>query len=117
MRLLIAFEESHRSYGQTMAGAIRKLRPGAEVALVRAEGLAAEVARFDPHMLLCNRPNEVDPGGGAAGARLSDDPEEPSEFCVGGRRKRLENPDFGELLGALDEAEERVRNGRELRGC
>ena len=117
MRLLIAFEESHRSYGETLEGAIRGLRPGAEVALVRAEDLAAEVARFDPHMVVCNRPNDVDPGGRAAWARLSDDPEEPSEFCVGGRRKRLENPGFGELLGAFDEAEELVRNGRGMRGC
>jgi hypothetical protein len=30
MRVLIAYEDSHRSYGQTMAGAIRGLRPTVE---------------------------------------------------------------------------------------
>ncbi len=88
MRVLIAFEGSHRSYGETAAGAIRWLRPGAEVSLVRAEDLGAEVGSFDPHLVVCNRPNAVDPGVRAAWARLSDDPDEPSEFCVGGQRRR-----------------------------
>ncbi len=117
MRVLLAFEGSHRSYGETMEGAIRELRPGAEVALVRAEDLAGEVARFDPHVVVCNRPNDVDPGGRAAWARLSGEPEEPSEFCVGGRRRRLENPGLGELLEIVDEAEEMVRGAQELGGC
>jgi hypothetical protein len=68
-------------------------------------------------MVVCNRPNEVDPGGRAAWARLSDDPDEPSEFCVGGRRRRLENPDFRELLGMFDEAEALVGASGEPRSC
>ncbi len=39
MRILIAFEESYRSYGETAAGAIRWLRAHTEVSLVRAEEL------------------------------------------------------------------------------
>jgi hypothetical protein len=44
-------------------------------------------------------------------------PDEPSEFCVGGRRRGLENPGFEELLAVVDEAEELVLSGRELGGC
>ena len=107
MRVLIAFEESHRSYGQTAAG----------VSLARAEDLGEALGSFDPHMVVCNRPNGIDLGGRAAWARLSGDPDEPSEFCVGGRRRRLTNPDFRELLKAFDEAEELVREGSEPEGC
>ena len=117
MRVLIAFEDSYRSYGQTAAGAIRWLRPGTEVSLVRAGDLGEALGSLDPHMVVCNRPNEAQPGGRAAWARLSDDPEEPSEFCVGGHSRWLTNPDFRELLRTFDEAEELVRDGRDPGGC
>jgi hypothetical protein len=90
---------------------------GIEVSLVQAEELGDKIVRLDPHLVVCNRPNEVDPGGRAAWARLSDEPEGPSEFCVGGRRRELKTPGFGELLAIVDEAEERVRGGRDLGGC
>ncbi len=49
---------------------------------------------------------------------LSEEPEEPSEVCVGGTRKRVENPGMEELLAVLDETEELVRaGGGELGGC
>ena len=115
MRVLIAFEESYRSYGQTAAEAIRWMRPGTEVSLVRAGDLGEALGSFDPHMVVCNHPNEA--GGRAAWARLSDDPDAPSEFCVGGRRRRLTNPDFRELLRTFDEAEEMARDGRTPGGC
>ncbi len=117
MWVLIAFEVGYRSYGQTAAGAIRWLRPGTEVSLVRAGDLGEALGRFDPHMVVCNRPNGVDLGGRTAWACLADDPDEPSEFCVGGRRRELTNPDFKELLRAFDEAEVLVRDGRGLGGC
>ena len=116
-RVLIAYEESHRSYGETMMAAIRGLRPGVEVAVVQVRELEAELGRFDPHLVVCNRPNTVDPGGRAAWARLSDEPDEPSEFCLGGRRRGLENPGFEELLAFVDETEELVRSGRDPMGC
>ena len=113
----IAYEGSHRPYAETAAGAIRWLRPGVEVSLARAEDLKAEVWRFDPHLVVSDRPNDVDPGGRAAWARLSDEPDAPSEFCVGGEKRRLENPGFEELLALVDEAEELVRGGQGLGGC
>ena len=115
--MLIGYEDSHRSYGETAAHAIRWLRPEMEVSIVRAAELGVEVARLDPHLVVCNRPNAVDPGGRAAWARLSTEPDEPSEFCLGGRRRSLTNPGFEELLAIVDEAEELVRGGQELGGC
>lgn len=117
MRVLVCYEESHRSYGETTALALRWLRPGAEVSVARAENLAEEVARLHPHLVVCNRANEVDAGSRAAWARVSTEPDEPSEFCVGGRRRSLKNPGFKEVLGFFDEAEELVLGGQKVCGC
>jgi hypothetical protein len=59
----------------------------------------------------------VDPGGRAAWYRLSPEPVEPSETCLGGRRWRRLNPPLEELLSFIDEVEALVRSGRELGGC
>ena len=47
-------------------------------------------------------------------------PAEPSrggEVCVGGDREGTVNPGLGRVLGALDEAEERLRTGALAKGC
>lgn len=57
MRVLIGYEDSHRSYGEALWETLWVLRPGAEVTVVQARGLAPEVARLDPHMVVvCNPP-------------------------------------------------------------
>jgi hypothetical protein len=117
MRILIAYEDSHRSYGQTLAGAIRGLRPVVETAVVQVRELEAEVGRFDPHLVVCNRPNTFDLGGRLAWLRLSDEPEEPSEFCLAGRRWGAENPGLDEVLAFIEETEKLLRPGRTLGGC
>jgi hypothetical protein len=117
MRILIAYEDSHRSYGQTLAGAIRGLRPVVETAVVQVRELEAEVGRFDPHLVVCNRPNTFDLGGRSAWLRLSDEPEEPSEFCLAGRHWGAENPGLDEVLAFIEETEKLLRPGRTLGGC
>ena len=117
MRVLVVYEDSYRSYGETMAGTIRGLKPGAEVSLVQARELASEVVGFDPHLVVCNRPNAVDPGGRVAWVQLSDDPEEASEFCLAGRRWGAQNPGLEEVLAILDGTEELLREGGSPGGC
>jgi len=51
-----------RSYRQTMAIALRGLRPAAEVTAIEPERLEAEVERRRPHVVLC-KPHH--PGGAA----------------------------------------------------
>jgi len=72
---------------------------------------------FDPDLVVSSRPNTVDPGGTAAWYRLSPEPEEPSEVCLGGRRSRRFNSPLEELLSFIDEVEALVRDGREVQGC
>jgi hypothetical protein len=117
LRVLIAYEDSHRSYGETVAGAIRKRRPRAEVSVVQVRKLGSGVDRFDPHLVICNRPNTVDPGGRGAWVQLSNDPDEPSEFCLNGRRRGAENPGLEEVLEIIDKTEGLLREVRDLGGC
>ncbi len=117
MRVLIVYENSHRAYGEVFEGAVRGLRPNAEVLLVQARELAGEVERFDPHLVVSGLPNTVDPGGRTAWVTLSEDPDEPSEVCVGGRRRGMQNPGMEELLDVLDETGALVRTGTRLGGC
>lgn len=117
MRVLIAYEDTHRVYAQAMRHAIRGLRPGAEVDSCGVAELGAGVEALDPDLVVSSRPNGVDPGGRTAWYVLSPEPGEPSEVCVGGRRKKVENPGMEVLLAIIDETEEFVRAGRGLGGC
>jgi hypothetical protein len=118
MRVLIVYEDSHRAYGEAMVGAVRASRPGLEeVALAHLRDLEAALERFDPHLVVSSRPNPSDVGARAAWVLLSDDPDEPSEVCIDGRHRRLENPGLEQILEIIDETAELVQSGRELRGC
>lgn len=117
MRVLISYEESHRAYSNAVEGVIRGLRPSVEVAAVRPRELESEVERFDPHLVVCSRPNVVDPGRRAAWFRLSPEPDEPSEICLDGQRLERNNPGLDDLLEAIDETEKLIQTGRDLGGC
>ncbi len=117
MRLLIAFEDSHNLYSDAMKRAIRDSRPHLEIEIARTSELEAEIERFDPHMVLCERPNPAQPGGRGAWVKSSYEPGEPSEVCLDGRRWELDNPTMGELLAIIDETERLVRTGRDPEGC
>ena len=114
LRSMVAFEDRYRTYGETMAAVIRALRPRAKVSIARSRGLGAELRRFDPHLVVCDTLNTVEPGGRAARVRLADDPRRPSEVCVDRRRKQTTNPTMEELLAIVDEVEGLIRTGRDL---
>jgi len=117
VRVLIAYEDSQSVYADAMRHAIRGLRPGAEVATCGVAELGAGVGGLDPDLVVSSRPNAVDPGGRTAWYRISPEPGEPSEVCVGGRRREVVNPGMEVLLSVLDETDESVRAGRGAGGC
>lgn len=117
LRVLIANEPGFRAYGDALERGIRGLRPHVQLAVADLGVLEAAVDSFDPHRVVSNRPNTVDPGGRAALYKLSHEPEEPSEICLDARRSVSENPDLEELLAIIDRVEELLRTGRELGGC
>ncbi len=117
MRILISYEQSYRVYSDALKRAISGLRPEAEVASCTLAEIGEQVESFNPHLVVSSRPNTVDPGGRAAWYRLSPEPDEPSEACLGGRRWRRLNPPLEDLLSFIDEVETLVRSGRERGGC
>ncbi len=117
MRILISYEDDYRVYADALERAIRGLRSGAEVATCCLAVIGERLASFDPHLVVSSRPNTVDPGERAAWYRLSPEPDEPSEACLGGKRTRRHNPPLEELLSFIDDVEALVRSGREVGGC
>ena len=118
LRILIAYEESHRLYGYALESAIKMHRPHLVVEIAdEPEALEAEVERLDPHLVISNRLNTVDPGGRAAWYKLSHEPDEESDICLDRETSGLTNPGLEELLRIIDETEELVRSGRDLGGC
>ena len=117
MRILISYEESYRVYSDALQRAIRGLRPEAEVTVCSLAQIGEQLESLDPNLVVSSNPNTVDPGGRAAWYRLSPEPDEASEACLGGRRWRRSNPPLEELLSLIDEVEALVRSGREVGGC
>jgi hypothetical protein len=103
MRILVAFADEYRVYRGVIAAAIRVLRFRAEVVVVGLDALGDEVARFDPHLVICSQPNTVDPGGRPAWVELAVDPTRPTRVCVGGRYSESRNPLLDELLSIIDD--------------
>jgi hypothetical protein len=118
LRILIAYEESHRLYGYALESAIKARRPHLVVEIAdEPEAFEAEVERLDPHLVISNRPNTVNPGGRVAWLRLSHEPDEESEICLDGETSGLVNPGLEELLRIIDQTEELMWTGRNLGGC
>ena len=119
-RILVAFEDEYLAYREVIAAAIRVLRPSAQVESASLDALAREVERLDPHVVICGRPNTVDPGRRPAWVVLTTDPTRPARICIGGRYSQRANPTVEVLLGVVDEVEElltEAEGGDPLMGC
>jgi hypothetical protein len=92
-------------------------RPRVEVVAVGLGGLGEEMTRFAPHLVVCSRPNTVDPGGRPAWIQLPPDPNKLAEICVDGQHSETPNPALEDLLSVLDETERLARAKRKLGDC
>jgi hypothetical protein len=117
VRILISFEPEYLAYQDVLTAAIQILRPHAEVQNATPDALGEEVKRFDPELVICSRPNTVDPGGRMAWVELSLVPTRPSKVCVDGRRSELTNPTLEVLLAVIDEVERLTQTNHHLRRC
>jgi hypothetical protein len=103
MHVLVAFEESYRIYRETIAAALRILRPETEVKSTTLEELEWELERFDPQVVICSRHKEVEPGIRLIWIELSVDPTMPTKISVGGRHFERANPTIEVLLEVIEE--------------
>jgi len=104
--VLIAIEDEYRAYREVIAAGLEALRPGTEVAAVGLDQLDAELARFDPEVVVCSRPGSLaEAGGRLAWIELSLDTSRPTRVSLGGRRSEATNPALETLLAVIDEAE------------
>ena len=117
MRILVSFEPGYLAYQSAIAASIRILRPRAEVQATTPDALGEKVERFDPDLVICSRPNTVDPGGRIAWVELSLESTRPSKVCVGGRYSESINPTVEMLLAVIDETERLIRTHGDLERC
>ncbi len=122
MRVLVAFEDIRYLYRDAIARAIRDLRPALTVRSAALGELEQELGSFDPHVVVCSQPNGVHPGGRGAWVEIPtedaiEDDERLAQICVDGEQWRTDGPPLAELLEILDEAEERLREGRLSEAC
>ena len=122
MRVLVVFEDIRSVYGEVIAMAIYELRPALEVRSSTLGALERELVRFDPHVVVCSRPNSEYPGARGAWVEIPTDDEASDEerlakVCVDGERWRSDGPPLAELLEVIDQTEERLREGSLTEAC
>ena len=81
--------------------------------------LEAEVARLEPHLVICSRPkNAVDAGDTPAWLKLPTGGDRSAEFWLGEEYSEMDDPGLDGLLRIVDEAERLVQTKANLkRSC
>jgi hypothetical protein len=104
----VAFEDEYRAYRDAISGAVRILRPQDEVSVVGLAGLGSELARFDPLLVICSRPNVAGADRRFAWVEFPMVPERPTKVRIGEHRYELLNPSLDELLDIVKKTEDRA---------
>jgi hypothetical protein len=117
IKILVSLEDEYRSYREVIAATIRILRPHAEVATSDLDALGEEMARFDPHVVICRRSRPPTSSGVAAWVELAVGLAGPARVCVGGRYSEQNSSTLDALLAVIDEVERLIQAGEDLRRC
>jgi hypothetical protein len=122
VRVLVAFEDARGVYREAIARALAELRPDLEVRCAPLADIERELGRFDPHVVVCSRPNGEHPGGRGAWVQVptedgATDEERLARVCLDGESWRTDGPPLAELLEVVDRTEERLREGSLTEAC
>lgn len=105
----MALEDDYRPYRETIAAALRILRPDAEVESATLRELEEELERFDPQVVICGgHLRRVRGGRIGQHARLDRaplDPTRPAKISVGRRYLKQVDPTVEALLEVIDQFE------------
>ena len=110
VRVLVAFEDTYRVYGDAIVSEVRSTYPLFEVvAVADPRELEAQVALFDPHLVITSSSSHpTSPAsryGRLSRVKLSVDPNQPSLLCVDGQVRESLNPSLEELLDVIEDTE------------
>jgi hypothetical protein len=103
IRVLISFEDGFHAYRDTIAAAIRIVRPNAEVVTVEPVDIRETVKRIRPDVVIGSPLTMADVEGVPAWVDLSLDPAKPSRVNVNGCYSETVNPTLDKLLVVMDE--------------
>jgi hypothetical protein len=122
LRVLVAFEDARSVYRDIIALALAELRPDLQVRPAPLTDIGCELRSFDPHVVVCSRPNGEHPGGRGAWVQVPTDDEATDDerlarVCLEGERWRTDGPPLAELLEVVDRTEERLREGSLTEAC
>lgn len=102
LRLLIAVEDGHAVYRETIEQYLRAARPDFEVFGVALHEFDTELARLEPRVVVrAGSPTPV-PDRPTCWVELSLDPGLPTEVRVGDTSRRVLNPSLSDLLAVID---------------
>lgn len=122
MRVLVAFEDIRYLYRDVFVRAIRDLRPTLTVHSASLDELSHVLWHFDPHVVVCSQPSHVYPTGSGAWVHIptgeaTEEEERLARICLDGEHWWSDGPPLSELLGIIDEAHERFREGSLSEAC
>jgi hypothetical protein len=107
VRVLVAFEDTYRVYGDAIVSEVRSTYPLFEVvAVADLRELEAEIALFDPHLVISSSSSShpaplASRCGRLSRVELSVDPNQPSLLCIDGQRWESLNPSLEELNAVI----------------
>ena len=109
LRILLANEP--RSYRETLAAAIRILKPNIEVFVVDPDELDSEVERLGPQLVICSRTTPTVEMQSLAWVELYPEYSSESVVSVGGERSTISWIELADLLRVIDRTESLTKEG------
>lgn len=116
MHVLVAIGDKHAAYRETIAAALRCLRPELEVSSARTPEVHGGAVREGPDVVICDRTVPEIPGAWLSWVHLSIEPGEPSTVSVRGVRSETVNPGLDGLLSAIDRTQKALSEYPKERG-
>jgi hypothetical protein len=111
LRVLIAFDDAHRIYGETIAAAIEVMRPSVEAATTELREFETEGRIFDPHLIISSLPRVVAaPSGSLAWVQIPIFTQQSARIWIEERCWKASNLPLEEIFSVVDEVEKLVRD-------
>lgn len=109
LTVLVAFEDEYRAYRGAISTAVQDLRPLVRVETSGTDALHRELARLEPQVVICTRPEGPETADRVAWIELPLEPDQTARARLADRRFDLANPSLQKILEIIDDAERLLR--------